>query len=111
NLVENALRHGGGDIELTAREASGTVELLVADHGPGFPAGFLARAFHRFSRADHARSGAGAGLGLAIAAEVAAAHGGSAGATNRPAGGADTWLSLPAAPAKATLPELAASLA
>jgi two-component system OmpR family sensor kinase len=111
NLVENALRHGGGDIELTAREASGTVELHVADHGPGFPAGFLPRAFHRFSRADHARSGAGAGLGLAIAAEVAAAHGGSAGATNRPAGGADTWLSLPAAPAKATLPELAASLA
>jgi two-component system, OmpR family, sensor kinase len=35
-------------------------------------------------------------LGLAIVAAIATAHGGSAGAGNRPEGGADVWLSLPA---------------
>jgi signal transduction histidine kinase len=37
----------------------------------------------------------GAGLGLAIVAAIAKAHGGHAGAVNRPEGGADVWVSLP----------------
>ncbi|MER3411824.1 MAG: sensor histidine kinase, partial [Thermoleophilia bacterium] len=46
--------------------------------------------------ADGARSGTGTGLGLAIVAAIAQAHGGTAHAANRPQGGADVWLSLPA---------------
>jgi signal transduction histidine kinase len=95
NLVENALRYGSGTIELTTREAGGNVELHVMDRGPGFPPGFLPTAFDRFSRVHPMKMTGGAGLGLAIVAAIAKAHGGHAGAVNRPEGGADVWVSLP----------------
>jgi signal transduction histidine kinase len=95
NLVDNALRHGGGAVELSAAERNGSVELHVRDEGPGFPPEFLPRAFERFSRPDEARSGSGAGLGLALAQAIAVAHGGFAGAANRSGHGADVWLTLP----------------
>jgi signal transduction histidine kinase len=95
NLVDNALRHGGGPIRLSAVERDGAVELHVADGGAGFAPGFLPRAFERFSRADEARAGGGAGLGLALAEAVARAHGGSAHAANREQGGADAWIAIP----------------
>jgi two-component system OmpR family sensor kinase len=95
NLVENALRHGEGEVVLAAEVRNGAVELHVRDQGGGFPDGFLASAFERFTRADPARSRGGAGLGLAIVAAIAAAHGGEAAARNRPEGGADAWIRLP----------------
>jgi two-component system OmpR family sensor kinase len=97
NLVENALAHGAGAIDLFAVERDDVVELHVADAGAGFPGGFLERAFDRFSRADEARGRGGSGLGLSIVALIAQAHGGSVGAANRPEGGADVWLALPRA--------------
>jgi signal transduction histidine kinase len=102
NLVENALAHGAGAIDLFVVERDEVVELHVADAGPGFPDGFLERAFDRFSRADEARSSGGSGLGLSIVALIAQAHGGSVGAANGPDGGADVWLALPRT--RATLP-------
>jgi signal transduction histidine kinase len=97
NLVDNALTHGGGAIELAAEERDGFVELHVKDAGSGFPDDFRARAFDRFSRADEARSRGGSGLGLSIVELVARAHGGNAGLRDRPSGGADVWISLPGA--------------
>jgi two-component system, OmpR family, sensor kinase len=97
NLVANALAHGGGQIRLSARAADGWVEVHVTDQGPGFPDELVERAFDRFSRGDPARAGEGTGLGLAIVAAIAEAHGGHVGARNPPGGGADVWLSLPAA--------------
>jgi signal transduction histidine kinase len=102
NLLDNALRYGWGTISLSARVGDGQVELHVTDEGPGFPPAFLALAFKRFSRADHARGRGGTGLGLAIVDAIARAHGGNAHAANRIAGGADVWLSLPA-PSRAAL--------
>ena len=96
NLVDNALRHGGGAVELRARGVDGDVELHVVDAGGGFPDAFLPEAFERFSRAEAGRNGAGTGLGLAIAASIATAHGGRAGAVNRAGGGADVWIAVPA---------------
>jgi two-component system OmpR family sensor kinase len=96
NLVDNALRHGGGLVRLHAEKRNGQVELHVLDEGPGFPPEFITRAFERFSRPDEARSGDGVGLGLAIADVIARAHGGSAHAATRPGGGADVWLAIPA---------------
>jgi len=96
NLVENALRHGSGTIRLFAVEREQDVELHVTDEGAGIPAGFAPRAFERFSRAKEARASAGAGLGLAIVKAVAEAHGGTVATTNRPEGGADIRLVLPA---------------
>jgi signal transduction histidine kinase len=95
NLVDNALRHGAGAIRLQTSEDDGVLQLHVLDEGPGFEPAFLERAFHRFARSDESRSAEGSGLGLAITAMIARAHGGLAGARNRPEGGADVWISLP----------------
>jgi signal transduction histidine kinase len=95
NLVANALEHGRGTIQLSAVAENGRIELHVRDEGPGFPAGFLPRAFERFSRADESRSGGGAGLGLAIVSVIATAHAGSAHVANRADAGADAWLAIP----------------
>jgi two-component system OmpR family sensor kinase len=97
NLVDNALTHGDGAVELAAEERDGLVELHVTDSGPGFPDDFRSRAFDRFSRADEARGRGGSGLGLSIVALVAQAHGGDVGLRDAPSGGADVWLSLPPA--------------
>lgn len=96
NMIDNALRHGGGTIGLRAERADGFVRVRVVDSGSGFPDGLADAAFDRFSRGDSARGRGGAGLGLAIVAAIAKAHGGSVGIGNRPEGGADVWLSLPA---------------
>jgi heavy metal sensor kinase len=97
NLVDNALVHGGGTITLSAVTRPGRVELHVTDEGAGFPDGFAARAFDRFSRADEARPRSGSGLGLAIVQTIAQGHGGSAAVTTD-AGRADVWISLPLGP-------------
>jgi signal transduction histidine kinase len=96
SLVDNALRHGAGAVRLSAQRENGLVAIHVTDEGAGFPDDFLPHAFERFSRADAARGRGGAGLGLAIVDTIATAHGGAAYAVNRPEGGADVSLTLPA---------------
>jgi two-component system, OmpR family, sensor kinase len=104
NLVDNALRHGEGDVVVEAVERDRLVKLHVRDSGPGFPPAFIDQAFERFTRGDAGRARGGAGLGLAIVAAVAESHGGVARAANLPGGGADVWIELspsgtrPAAP-------------
>ena len=78
NLVDNALRHGEGEVVLGARRTPAGVELEVSDAGPGFDPDIAARAFDRFARGDHARTRGGVGLGMAIVRAVAEAHGGDA---------------------------------
>jgi signal transduction histidine kinase len=110
NLVENALRHGDGEVQLSARAGGdGVVELHVNDQGSGFPPEFMADAFTRFARPDHGRSRGGSGLGLSIVRTIAEAHDGSAHAANLPAGGADVWLSLPVNGPDGDLPSVGAA--
>lgn len=95
NLIDNALRHGGKEILLSALRLDGRIELHVRDNGSGLPGDFVARAFDRFARPDAARAGAGAGLGLSIVKTIADSHGGAANIANTEHGGTDAWISLP----------------
>jgi two-component system, OmpR family, sensor kinase len=96
NLVDNALRHGDGTVELQAIDSDGAVRLHVRDRGPGFDAALDGQAFERFTRGDRARSRGGTGLGLAIVEAIARSHGGRADADGRADGaGADVWIELP----------------
>ncbi|WP_234355595.1 sensor histidine kinase [Kitasatospora aureofaciens] len=89
NLVENALRHGGGTpvgVTVTAGRVA------VRDHGPGVPAGEHERVFER--RVAGAGS-TGTGTGLAIVRWVAELHGGTARLSEAPGGGTVAELCLP----------------
>ncbi len=98
NLVVNALTYGAGTVELHARTARAeSIELVVADHGPGFAEELLPRVFERFAQGSDDGRGEGAGLGLAIVAALAKALGGDARARNPPGGGAEVSMTVPAA--------------
>ncbi|RZQ65792.1 sensor histidine kinase [Amycolatopsis suaedae] len=96
NLVGNALRHGSPPVRIRVRATEDTVEVVVADHGPGLPGEVAEHVFERFYKADTARTRSeGSGLGLAIAAENARLHGGDIEAGNEPGAGARFTVRLP----------------
>jgi len=74
NLLVNAVRHGAAPVTLSASQLDGTVEMRVADSGPGVPAGMRDRLFERFATGERR----GTGLGLFIVRELARAQGGDA---------------------------------
>lgn len=79
NLVDNAVKYGGGTpVSVRATRQGTHVRLAVADGGPGIPKGFEERVFERFYRVDPGRSReqGGSGLGLAIVKSQLEAMGG-----------------------------------
>jgi heavy metal sensor kinase len=77
NLLDNALRHGLGDVEVSASQRDGMVSISVRDQGPGVEPDFRDRAFDRFSREPGARPTGGRGLGLAIVRAIVEEHHGT----------------------------------
>jgi signal transduction histidine kinase len=103
NLLDNAVRFtpAGGQVTVTATRHDGTVDVTVADTGPGIAPEHLPRVFERFYRVDSARSrdDGGTGIGLAIARSVVEAHGGRIWALSEPGRGSTFTFELPVAPA------------
>jgi PAS domain S-box-containing protein len=93
NLVENALRHGGGTVTVTLTATATGAELTVADEGEGIAPQAAGRVFTKFWRGS--RRG-GTGLGLYIAKGLVEAHGGSIEADRAQSGGALLRVTLPA---------------
>jgi two-component system sensor histidine kinase KdpD len=96
NLLENATKYAppSGRIDVSARRAGDTLEVEVADRGPGLPAGEEEQVFVKFHRAGSGRA-EGVGLGLAICKGIVEAHGGRIRAANRTGGGAAFTFMLP----------------
>lgn len=103
-LVQNAVTHGGGHIEIGSRVAGQNLELWVRDHGTGVAAEDRSKIFARF---HSAASGGGSGLGLSIVETIAHAHGGSAIVTDPPHGpGAMFVVTVPLPPDAAAVATL-----
>ena len=92
NLVDNALMHGAGDMQLVGERVDDLVELQVRDHGSGFSQEYMAHPFVRF--APTASTGRGTGLGLAIVQAIAEAHGGVVSLTNDAGASVTLWLPI-----------------
>ena len=100
NLLSNAIKYNrqGGWVRVTVCLHEGTVELNVADSGPGLDPEQQARLFNPFDRLGAERGGvAGTGLGLALSRQLAEAMGGSIGVHSHIGEGATFSLRLPAA--------------
>jgi signal transduction histidine kinase len=101
NVIGNASRFAQREVSVSVEGRDGTVVIVVADDGPGFPPALLPAAFDRFTREQSARGrgSGGAGLGLAIAAGIVSAHGGTIAARNGPPlGGGVVEVRIPADP-------------
>ncbi len=96
-VIDNAVVHGGGDVEVAVSPHGAQATVTVRDHGPGIAPQEREQVFDRFYRAPTARSRPGSGLGLAIAEQVVRTHGGSVEVGDTPGGGATVVLRLPAA--------------
>jgi signal transduction histidine kinase len=91
NLLENAVRHGGGVERLAlavtnAGSRGREITFSVEDTGPGFEPQVLEHAFEAFYSArssESVKESGSLGLGLALVARIARAHGGRAYAENR----------------------------
>lgn len=98
NLVENALRHGGGKwIRVRGAVQGDTAVVTVEDRGSGISPADLSHLFEPFYRGvdSRAQQRKGSGLGLALVDRIARAHGGSVTAANKPEGGARFTLTIP----------------
>ncbi|MFI5609294.1 DUF4118 domain-containing protein [Amycolatopsis sp. NPDC051903] len=97
NVLDNALRHGGGQVSARASAHSEHVELRIVDHGRGLKKGTADSAFAPFQRLGGDRdSTPGVGLGLSVAKGFIEAMGGTIRAEDTPGGGLTVVISLPA---------------
>jgi signal transduction histidine kinase len=93
NLVKNGLEavSQGGALTLTTRHVDDTVEIAIADTGPGIAPEVGRRLFEQFFTTKPQ----GTGLGLAISRQIVEEHGGKIRWTSTPGEGAIFTMSLP----------------
>jgi two-component system sensor histidine kinase KdpD len=97
NLVDNALRYGGGsDVRVDAAPAGDWVTVRVIDTGPGIVEGVENDLFRPFQSLGDRDNSSGAGLGLSVVQGFVAAMGGTVEAAGTPGGGLTMIVELAA---------------
>jgi len=96
NLIDNAVKYGGGEVTLAASTVNGKICIEISDRGPGVPETEIERLKRPFTRLENARTDAtGTGLGLAIVERIARLHQGHLDLLPNPGGGLLVRLVLP----------------
>ena len=96
NLLENARRYGGDDVEVTLSAQGQQARVSVCDRGPGVPEAYRQRIFEAFFRLPgQAERVGGVGLGLSLVRQIAERHGGSVRCEAREGGGSCFVLQIP----------------
>jgi len=105
NLVDNAIKFSkpGGTVRIAGDVREGRPRITVEDTGVGIPPEALEQVFHRFFRADKARSRelGGTGLGLAIVKHLMRLHDGQVSVVSELGRGATFTLEFPPPPSGA----------
>ena len=93
NLIDNGVKHGGGEVKLSTQRQGNNITLCVTDQGPGLPmSGSELLAFSDLT--EH--RGHGSGLGLLIVQRIAKLHNAQLTLRNHQQGGAEIILTLSA---------------
>ena len=102
NLVDNAIKFNrrGGAVRIAGEVPEGRPRITIEDTGAGIPPDALEQVFHRFFRADKARSRelGGTGLGLAIVKHLMRLHDGQVSVVSELGRGATFTLEFPPQP-------------
>lgn len=93
NLVENAVRHGEGEVRVTVETVAAGIRITVDDQGTGIAEPLRARVFTKFWK--HGTRG-GSGLGMYIVNGLVRIHGGELRILDAPGGGARIVVDWPA---------------
>lgn len=99
NLLDNAEKHtrqsDNRTITVTLTTTDHTVELAIADHGPGVARKARRKLFQPFVRGDEPDAPAGIGLGLVLVKTLTEAQGGTVAYRDNDGGGARFVVTLP----------------
>ena len=78
NLLDNAIKYSpsGSEVTVDAAETGDSVDITVADRGPGIPEAEWDKVLDRFYRSASVTSIPGSGLGLSLVNAIAHHHGG-----------------------------------
>ncbi|MFD3327878.1 ATP-binding protein [Streptomyces sp. NPDC058701] len=96
-VIDNALKFtpSGEEVEVSVAAAARTVQVVVADRGPGLTEEELLRVGDRFWRSGRHQNVKGSGLGLSISRALLAAGGGSLSYENNPPHGLRVTVTVP----------------